>query len=61
MQLIQEAEMGKKLQKAHILESEPFQETFGKNAQRKRPKVSVGSMSELVQDIQKKQGRYSTS
>ncbi|KXN85716.1 Nucleolar GTP-binding protein 2 [Leucoagaricus sp. SymC.cos] len=33
--------------RAHIVETEPFSETFGPKAQRKRPRLDVGSFEEL--------------
>lgn len=35
------------LQRSHIVETEPFADTFGPKAQRKRPRVDVGSFEEL--------------
>ena len=35
------------LQRAHIVEAEPFNDTFGPKAQRKRPKLDVGTFEEL--------------
>jgi len=34
-------------QRAHIVETEPFSEIFGPKAQRKRPRLEVGSFEEL--------------
>ncbi|TRM70455.1 NUC091 domain-containing protein [Schizophyllum amplum] len=36
------------LQRSHIVETEPFSDTFGPKAQRKRPRVDAGSFSELA-------------
>jgi nuclear GTP-binding protein len=35
--------------RAHITEVEPFNDTFGPKAQRKRPRLDIGSMEELSQ------------
>lgn len=35
------------MQRAHIVETEPFSETFGPKAQRKRPRIEAGSFEEL--------------
>jgi len=34
-------------QRSHIVETEPFQDTFGPKAQRKRPRLDVSSFEEL--------------
>ena len=34
-------------QRSHIVETEPFVETFGPKAQRKRPRIEVGTFEEL--------------
>lgn len=34
-------------QRSHIIETEPFQDTFGPKAQRKKPHLVVGSFEEL--------------
>lgn len=34
-------------QKSHIVETEPFANTFGPKAQRKRPRLDIGSIEEL--------------
>jgi nuclear GTP-binding protein len=34
-------------QKPHIVETEPFSNTFGPKAQRKRPRLDIGSFEEL--------------
>ena len=36
-------------QRAHIVETEPFGDTFGPKAQRKKPRLNVGSFEELGQ------------
>jgi nuclear GTP-binding protein len=35
--------------RVHITEVEPFNDTFGPKAQRKRPRLDIGSMEELSQ------------
>lgn len=35
------------MQRSHIVETEPFNETFGPKAQRKKPKLDVGTFEEL--------------
>lgn len=35
------------LQRSHIVETEPFGDTFGPKAQRKRPRLDVGTFEEL--------------
>ncbi|BFZ53100.1 GTPase required for pre-60S ribosomal subunit nuclear export and maturation [Savitreella phatthalungensis] len=37
-----------KIPKLKVVESEPYKQTFGPSAQRKRPKLKVGSMEELA-------------
>ena len=34
-------------QRTHIVETEPFKDTFGPKAQRKRPRLDVGDFEEL--------------
>lgn len=34
-------------QRPHIVETEPFGDTFGPKAQRKRPRLDIGSIEEL--------------
>lgn len=34
-------------QRSHIVETEPFQDTFGPKAQRKKPRLEVGTFEEL--------------
>ena len=34
-------------QRSHIVETEPFHETFGPKAQRKKPRIDVGTFEEL--------------
>jgi nuclear GTP-binding protein len=40
------------LQSTHIVETEPFSNTFGPKAQRKRPRINVGSFAELGESSQ---------
>ena len=37
------------IQRSHIVETESFSETFGPRAQRKKPRLDVGSFEELSQ------------
>ena len=37
------------IKRSHIVETEPFKETFGPKAQRKRPRIEVGTFEELGQ------------
>jgi nuclear GTP-binding protein len=50
-------------QSTHIVETEPFSNTFGPKAQRKRPRINVGSFAELGESSQAaseaKEGRTS--
>jgi nuclear GTP-binding protein len=39
-------------QTTHIVETEPFANTFGPKAQRKRPRISVGGFAELAESSQ---------
>jgi nuclear GTP-binding protein len=43
----------------HTLETEPFSDTFGPKAQRKRPKVAAGSLQELVSTTEEMLENYS--
>lgn len=40
---------GRMLKRPHIVETEPFADTFGPKAQRKRPKIEAGTFEELGQ------------
>lgn len=40
-----------KQQKMHLLDADPFDQTFGPKAQRKRPKLKVSDMSELATKV----------
>lgn len=48
MSLLQDAE---KHSRMHILETDTFENTFGGKAQRKKPKLAIGSMEELMTKI----------
>lgn len=37
----------KHAQRSHIVETEPFHDTFGPKAQRKKPRLDVGTFEEL--------------
>ncbi|KAG7100052.1 hypothetical protein E1B28_001836 [Marasmius oreades] len=47
MALLDEAANPNARKRSHIVETEPFSETFGPKAQRKRPKIDVGDFEEL--------------
>ncbi|KAI1321030.1 GTPase required for pre-60S ribosomal subunit nuclear export and maturation [Mortierella claussenii] len=38
--------------KMHVLETEPFSDTFGNKAQRKRPKLAMGSLEDLAAKVE---------
>ena len=42
-----------KAKKAHLLQTQPFNETFGQKGQRKRPRLSAESYSELLNMAEK--------
>ncbi|OAF66227.1 Nucleolar GTP-binding protein 2, partial [Intoshia linei] len=48
----------RKKQRSHILEISSYNETFGPTAQRKRPKLAVHSVKDLIDDANKKQDKY---
>ncbi|KAF8644228.1 hypothetical protein AX16_008583 [Volvariella volvacea WC 439] len=47
MQLLDDAANPHTRKRSHIVETEPFSETFGPKAQRKRPKIEAGNFEEL--------------
>ncbi|KAG5644162.1 GTPase required for pre-60S ribosomal subunit nuclear export and maturation [Asterophora parasitica] len=47
MALLDDAQNPHTLKRPHIVETEPFSETFGPKAQRKRPRIDAGSFEEL--------------
>jgi len=47
-----------KAQKVNLLDTQPFATTFGKKAQRKRPKLSIGSMTEMVAEAEEREAGY---
>ncbi|KAI0082149.1 NGP1NT-domain-containing protein [Panus rudis PR-1116 ss-1] len=49
MALLDDAANPNLRKRAHIVETEPFQETFGPKAQRKKPRLDVGTFEELGQ------------
>lgn len=58
MSLLQEPKgITKHPSKSHI-ESQPFSDTFGPKAQRKRPKISVSNVEELVGESKKMEEQY---
>ena len=44
----QKAKEGGKAARSHLLQTQPFAATFGKHQQRKRPRMSVESYSDLL-------------
>jgi hypothetical protein len=40
----------------HLLETEKFEDTFGKKAQRKRPRLAAGDMDELMKKVEESAG-----
>ncbi|KAI4527916.1 NGP1NT-domain-containing protein [Schizophyllum commune Loenen D] len=48
MALLDDAANPNTRKRSHIVETEPFSDTFGPKAQRKRPRVEVGSFAELA-------------
>jgi len=42
----------------HILETDTFSNTFGNKAQRKKPKLNIGSMEELMTRVDDTHGKY---
>lgn len=55
MSLLQE---NTEIPKVRVLESEPFENTFGPKSQRKRPKISFDSVAELAKESDEKQNAY---
>ena len=51
MGLLEEEGKGQEGKRVHIVETEPFSGTFGPKAQRKRPRLEVGSLEELGKDV----------
>ncbi|KAF8327933.1 NUC091 domain-containing protein [Cantharellus anzutake] len=47
MSLLDDAEKSHAGKRVHIVDTEPFTDTFGKKAQRKKPRLDVGSFEEL--------------
>ncbi|KAI9495410.1 NUC091 domain-containing protein [Zychaea mexicana] len=45
----------------HILETESFSTTFGSKSQRKKPKLAIGSMEELMSRVDETQDNYVSS
>ncbi|KAG8910219.1 GTPase required for pre-60S ribosomal subunit nuclear export and maturation [Tulasnella sp. 417] len=45
MSLLDDSHVGQK--RPHIVETEPFEDTFGPKSQRKRPRIDIGSFEEL--------------
>lgn len=57
MSLLQDAT---KHTRMHILDTDPFSNTFGKKAQRKKPKIDIGSMEELMSRVDDTHGKFIT-
>lgn len=55
MSLVNEQQKASKIQ---LLKAESFSQTFGKNAQRKRPRLAMGSVEELASVVGEKQDVY---
>ncbi|KAG9307311.1 hypothetical protein G9A89_017139 [Geosiphon pyriformis] len=49
-----------KVTRMHMLETETFSDTFGPKAQRKRPKLKIGSLEDLLDTTQKSLEGYDT-
>jgi len=47
-----------KVSRMNMLECDPFANTFGPKAQRKRPKISAASVEELTSSVEKKEESY---
>lgn len=43
----------------HVLETQPFEKTFGQKAKRKRPNIKAHDYADLVNDAEQKQAKYS--
>jgi nuclear GTP-binding protein len=50
-----------KTNRVKVLETESFGKTFGPGAQRKRPKIAVGSMEEMMSSAGEKHGEFERS
>lgn len=55
LSLIKDAE---KISRMHILETDTFANTFGPKAQRKRPRLSMGSVGELASKVEDSLGMF---
>ncbi|KAJ3039664.1 GTPase required for pre-60S ribosomal subunit nuclear export and maturation [Rhizophlyctis rosea] len=55
LSLIEDA---KKISRMHILETDTFANTFGPKAQRKRPRLSMGSMDEMATKVTDSHDKY---
>lgn len=42
----------------HILETDTFGNTFGNKSQRKKPKLAIGSMEELMSKVDDTHGKF---
>ncbi|KAJ3053019.1 GTPase required for pre-60S ribosomal subunit nuclear export and maturation [Rhizophlyctis rosea] len=48
-----------KISRMHILETDPFSNTFGPKAQRKRPRLSIGTVDDLASSVTDSLDKYS--
>ena len=48
-----------KISRMHILETDPFSNTFGPKAQRKRPRLSIGTVDDLASSVTTSLDKYS--
>eukprot|EP00051_Salpingoeca_urceolata_P007069 m.93888 g.93888 ORF g.93888 m.93888 type:complete len:677 (-) comp15106_c0_seq3:57-2087(-) len=44
--------------RVHVLDTQPFETTFGKKAQRKRPNLAASDVSELAKSVEEKHEQY---
>jgi nuclear GTP-binding protein len=47
-----------KKERVHLLDFEPFENTFGKKAHRKKPQLNTCDMSEFAQQVNKRLDEY---
>ncbi|KJH41317.1 hypothetical protein DICVIV_12706 [Dictyocaulus viviparus] len=50
-----------KQRRVHVLDTESFEYAFGKKAQRKKPRLSCGTLEEIVTFVDKREQTYSAS
>ncbi|MGH6878235.1 MAG: hypothetical protein ACREHV_12810, partial [Rhizomicrobium sp.] len=51
----------KKMAKMNLLEVEPFSDTFGKKASRRKPKLAICSMEDLIEGVREAEQTFSRS